>query len=497
MSIIVAVCCITKFTSYSTLHYFACSFFSVDTPFVAKTKKNIPPRYTNRRKNYDIREDVALLHLASLPVPLFFPVFLHFLLKRATLIKDSLTSHTHGTHKIGASEKERKKNQIFPHPKKIPEPPQHNIKHLHTAMSFRREQDIDYLVKRKDPSSTMKNILVTGGCGFIASNFINLFMRNNTDVNIFNVDKLDYCSNEKSVEADLQASGRYTFIRGDICNLDHMMYIFKTSEIDTVVHFAAESHVDNSFGNSLTFTRNNVQGTHTLLEVSRVYGKIQKFIHVSTDEVYGEVSQSQSENGFLNPTNPYAATKAAAEFIVKSYLISFGLPCIITRGNNVYGPYQYPEKLIPRFTMLLHNNRKLTIQGTGANTRTFIHAHDVARAFETIVKEGVIGEIYNIGSLEEHSVLTIAERIVKEFHGEEADVNDYVEYVKDRAFNDTRYDIKTDKLIALGWKEQIDFKTGLADTIKWYRKALSEGFWADIKMHIDSEKVAYPKSAKH
>lgn len=363
-------------------------------------------------------------------------------------------------------------------------------------MSFRRECDVDKLLKRKDPNSVMKNILVTGGCGFIASNFINIFMRNNTDVNIFNVDKMSYCSNEKSVEEDLRNSGRYTFIRGDICNLDHMMYVFKTCDIDTVVHFAAESHVDNSFGNSLTFTRNNVQGTHTLLEVSRVYGKIQKFIHVSTDEVYGEVTQSQSEHGFLNPTNPYAATKAAAEFIVKSYLISFGLPCIITRGNNVYGPYQYPEKVIPRFIMLLENKRKLTIQGTGANTRTFIHAHDVARAFETIVKEGIIGEIYNIGSLEEHSVLEIARRIVHEIHGKDADVNDYVEYVKDRAFNDTRYDIKTDKLIALGWKEQIDFNTGLADTVKWYRKALAEGFWSDIKMHIDSEKVEYPQQAK-
>ena len=360
---------------------------------------------------------------------------------------------------------------------------------------FRKERDADKLVKRRSEGRPLKNMLVTGGCGFIGSNFINRFIRENPEVHIHNLDKLDYCANVNSVEEDVRASGRYHFIRGDICNSDFVIYLLEKADIDTIVHFAAASHVDNSFGNSLSFTRNNVQGTHTLLECARVYNKVEKFIHVSTDEVYGEVTQSQSESGFLNPTNPYAATKAAAEFIVKSYLISFDLPVIITRGNNVYGKYQYPEKVIPRFTMLLHYNQKLTIQGTGQNTRTFIHANDVANAFSFIVKHGVVGEIYNIGSNEEHSVEAIASKIIRRVKGPDVNVSDYIEFVRDRAFNDTRYDIDTTKLKTLGWKEEVQFEEGLNETIDWYHKtALPQRFWEDIKMHIDHEIVDYPKT---
>lgn len=341
----------------------------------------------------------------------------------------------------------------------------------------------------------MKCVLVTGGCGFIASNFINHFARENPTVRIVNIDKLDYCSNLHSVEEDVRTSPRYRFVRGDICNSDLVYYLFKTEEVDTIVHFAAASHVDNSFGNSLSFSKNNVLGTHTLLECARVYGKIEKFIHVSTDEVYGEVTESQSEGGALNPTNPYAATKAAAEFIVKSYHISFGLPVIITRGNNVYGPYQYPEKVIPRFVMLLHQQRKLTIQGTGLNTRTFIHVKDVARAFSTILEKGVIGEIYNIGSKEEHSVIDIATRIIAQIKGPGAVVDDHVEYIRDRAFNDTRYDISSAKLLALGWRETIPFDEGLRATVEWYdRVALPTGFWVNLKTTIDTEDVDHPQA---
>ena len=275
---------------------------------------------------------------------------------------------------------------------------------------FRRENLVDDIRVRRDPARPLKNLMVTGGCGFIGSNFINYFSEHHPEVHIYNIDKLDYCANEKSVE--VKDPSMYTFVRGDICNTDLIMHVLTTYDIDTVLHYAAQSHVDNSFGNSLSFTRNNVYGTHNLLECARVYGKIEKFIHVSTDEVYGEVMESQAEQGMLNPTNPYSATKAAAEFIVKSYHISFGLPCIITRGNNVYGRYQYPEKVIPRFLMLLSENEKLTIQGDGSNTRTFIHALDVARAFTTIVEKGIIGEVYNIGSQEEHSVMTIARKLI-------------------------------------------------------------------------------------
>ena len=208
---------------------------------------------------------------------------------------------------------------------------------------FRRESCATVCEKRGSSDRPLRRLLVTGGCGFIGSNFINHFSRTYPDVHVYNLDKLDYCANEKSIE--VREGSNYTFIRGNICNTDLVMHIYQTYDIDTVIHFAAQSHVDNSFGNSMTFTQNNVLGTHNLLECARVYGKLGKFIHVSTDEVYGEVDRSQTENGVLNPTNPYAATKAAAEFIVKSYHISFGIPCIITRGNNVYGPYQYPAKV--------------------------------------------------------------------------------------------------------------------------------------------------------
>lgn len=361
-------------------------------------------------------------------------------------------------------------------------------------MSFRREEDAEKLVLRKNGDARpLKNLMVTGGCGFIGANFINHFVPKHTDVNVFNVDKLDYCANVKSVE--VRDAPNYTFIRGDICNTDLMMHIMTTHDIDTVVNFAACSHVDNSFGNSMTFTRNNVYGTHNLLECARVFGKIEKFIHVSTDEVYGEVTSSQHEDSMLNPTNPYAATKAAAEFIAKSYLLSFGLPVIITRGNNVYGKYQYPEKLIPRFSMLLTLGKKLTIQGSGKNTRTFIHANDVAKGFETVIMKGYIGEIYNIGSRDEHSVLEIASSIVNQICPGDK-VEEHLTTVKDRDFNDTRYDIDCSKLHNLGWKPEIDFKTGFVEVVQWYhREAIPNGFWEDIKMEISGSEIAHPSAS--
>jgi UDP-glucose 4,6-dehydratase len=241
----------------------------------------------------------------------------------------------------------------------------------------------------------------------------------------------------------------------------------------------------------MTFTKNNVLGTHNLLECARVYNKIEKFIHVSTDEVYGEVTDSQAEHATLNPTNPYAATKAAAEFIVKSYMLSFGLPCIITRGNNVYGRYQYPEKVIPRFIMLLTRGQNMTIQGTGKNTRTFIHALDVASAFATIVDKGIIGEIYNIGCRDEYSVKEIAARTVAIIHPG-ASVEDFITYVPDRDFNDLRYDIDSDKLKSLGWEQKVSFDEGLLDTVRWYQQALTHGFWPSVKMEISTGAIEFP-----
>ena len=357
---------------------------------------------------------------------------------------------------------------------------------------FRKECDKEVRKTRKDETKPLKNLLVTGGCGFIGANFVNHFTAKHPGVRIINLDVLDYCANPRSV-AESAARPNYIFVRGDIANTDLVMHILSEYDVDTVLNFAAQSHVDNSFGNSLCFTRTNVMGTHNLLECARVYGKIQKFIHVSTDEVYGEVESSQVENSMLNPTNPYAATKAAAEFIAKSYLISFGLPVLITRGNNVYGRFQYPEKVIPRFIMLLTEGKKLTIQGTGSNTRTFIHASDVAKGFEAVVEKGIIGEIYNIGCRDEHSVMEIARRVIVALKGKDAVIDNYITYVPDRDFNDLRYDIDSSKLAALGWKQEVEFEAGFQDTVDWYVQKLNEGFWPSLKKDISTSAVDFPK----
>jgi len=357
-------------------------------------------------------------------------------------------------------------------------------------MSFGRFREGGAPAKtRRNADRPLQNLLVTGGCGFIGSNFINHFAKMHPEINVYNVDKLDYCGNEMSVE--VRDAPNYKFIRGDICNTDLIMHVLRTYNIDTILNFAAQSHVDNSFGNSMTFTRSNVMGTHNLLECSRVYGKIEKFVHVSTDEVYGEVDASQGEEAVLNPTNPYAATKAAAEFIVKSYAMSFHLPCVITRGNNVYGPYQYPEKLIPRFTMLLFENEKMTIQGSGKNARTFIHVFDVARAFTLIVERGELGEIYNIGTRDEHSILDIATRLAG-LMKPGVPLGDLVTYIPDRDFNDQRYDINSVKLQQLGWTQQIPFEEGLQQTVEWYKKALENKFWPIVNKKINTAVVVYP-----
>lgn len=315
------------------------------------------------------------------------------------------------------------------------------------------------------------NLLVTGGCGFIGSNFINYYFDANKEVKIFNIDAMYYCANELNIDKKIRESDRYKLIIGNICSKDLIYHILKDYQITHIIHFAAQSHVQNSFEDSLQYTNDNILGTHTLLESCRRYGKISKFIHISTDEVYGESmlnddEEKKNEQSVLCPTNPYAATKAGAELIAKSYFFSFKMPIIITRGNNVYGPNQYPEKLIPRFIQLLKDNKKVTIQGDGTNVRAFLHAYDVATAIECILEKGIIGEIYNIGSDDhlEYSVLEIARKIIQLIKPDE-DVNEWIEYIKDRPFNDKRYYISNEKVKRLGWTIRTDFDEGLNEII--------------------------------
>jgi dTDP-glucose 4,6-dehydratase len=318
----------------------------------------------------------------------------------------------------------------------------------------------------------MISLLITGGCGFIGSNFINHIFNENK-YKIVNIDALYYCASESNILPHIRNHPNYKFIKGNICAEDLVRYAIENHEITHIIHFAAQSHVQNSFEDSIQFTKDNIVGTHTLLEICKRYGKIEKFIHVSTDEVYGESmlddkdTDKKTEHSVLCPTNPYAATKAGAELIAQSYHHSFHLPVIITRGNNVYGPNQYPEKLIPRFIEQLTQNKRVTIQGDGSCIRAFLHAKDTVRAFELILEKGVIGEIYNIGCSQgmEYSVLDVAKLLIKKMKKTEA-YEDWIEYIEDRPFNDTRYYISNQKLMDLGWCIETEFEKGIDELLK-------------------------------
>ena len=310
------------------------------------------------------------------------------------------------------------------------------------------------------------NLLVTGGCGFIGSNFIN-YINPKLINKLVNLDAMYYCANENNVHEEIRDSLKYHFIKGNLCSADLVHYILKEHCITHVIHFAAQSHVQNSFDDSLQYTQDNIIGTHTLLECCRKYGYVKKIIHVSTDEVYGESlnDEQKHEQSVLIPTNPYAATKAGAELIAMSYIKSYNLPIVITRGNNVYGPNQYPEKLIPRFIEQLQNNEQVTIQGDGSARRSFLHVLDTCAAFELILEKGVTGEIYNIGTHEEYTVMDIARILVKLMKGTDS-FQSYVRFIEDRPFNDSRYFISNQKLIDLGWTIKVPFLEGIKSLIE-------------------------------
>ena len=314
-------------------------------------------------------------------------------------------------------------------------------------------------------------LLVTGCCGFIGSNFVNYYFEQNQEVEIVNLDAMYYCASANNIYEVVQNSDRYHVVKGNLCSFDLISNILEIYKIDTVIHFAAQSHVQNSFNNALQYTHDNVVGTHTLLEACRKYGKISKFIHISTDEVYGESMLSENEEkkhegSVLCPTNPYAATKAAAELIAKSYYHSFNMPIIITRGNNVYGPNQYPEKLIPKFIEQLLNNQPVTIQGDGSNVRAFLHVNDVCSALKLVLEKGNVGEIYNIGSDDNHeyTVSQIAHMLIEKITNT-TEYNKWITYIEDRPFNDKRYYISNQKVKDLGWTIDKDFNKGLDELI--------------------------------
>jgi len=335
-----------------------------------------------------------------------------------------------------------------------------------------------------------QNIMVTGGTGFIASHVVIRLVQKYPQYKVVCLDKMDYCSSLRNLD-EVKDAPNFKFIKGNILSADLIKYVLETEKIDTIIHAAAQTHVDNSFGNSFAFTENNVLGTHVLLESAKSVG-IKRFIHVSTDEVYGSSYQDEPrrrEGDSLEPTNPYAATKAAAEAIARSYWYSFKMPVIVTRGNNVFGPHQYPEKIIPKFVRRLVSKQPCCIHGDGSNSRHFIYVGDVAAAFDTLLHKGVDGEVYNIGCEDEYTNLEVAEKIVKIVMPECKDPKEQITFVADRPFNDVRYYINSDKLMALGWKPEVSFEDGLQKTVQWFEKVSAD--WWDIG--TDSALAAHPQ----
>jgi dTDP-glucose 4,6-dehydratase len=278
------------------------------------------------------------------------------------------------------------------------------------------------------------------------------------------LDKMTYAADINNIAPIIEA-GRVQLVVGDVCDFDLCRKL--AGGCDLVVHAAAESHVDRSFHSSILFTRANALGTHTVMEACRET-QVPRIIHVSTDEVYGEVPLGDcDEAGTLNPTNPYSASKAAAEMIVNGYRHSFKLPVIVVRANNVYGIRQFPEKLIPRCIMSLIDGQKIPLHGDGNNVRHYLSAPDFAAALVLLANKGVINETYNIGSIDEYANHEVARMICEQFN---VSFEDSVEFVRDRPFNDSRYSISWDKITALGWKPSHRLPNDIPIVVDWYRK---------------------------
>jgi dTDP-glucose 4,6-dehydratase len=314
-------------------------------------------------------------------------------------------------------------------------------------------------------------LLVTGGAGFIGSNFIHYFLEKYPDREIINFDKLTYAGNLANLEA-IQNSKNYSFIKGDILNKELLDYVVKTFEIDVIVNFAAESHVDKSISNSYEFVKTNILGTQTLLDVAKNHQI--RFIQISTDEVYGSLGPTDyfTEHTPLSPNSPYSASKASADFLVRSYHETFGLNVNITRCSNNYGPFQFPEKLIPLMIINAMNGKPLPIYGNGKNIRDWLHVKDHCSAIDLVIHQGKSGEVYNIGGNNERTNIEIVEHIIETLGVSKK----LMTFVTDRQGHDYRYAIDSSKIQnELGWKPNYLFENGIAETISWYQK--NQNWW--------------------
>ncbi len=319
----------------------------------------------------------------------------------------------------------------------------------------------------------MQKIIVTGGCGFIGSNFIRLMLKTYPELSIINIDKLTYAGNLENL-ADLKHEPRYIFQKGDICNRDFVDEVLASGDIDALLNFAAESHVDRSILDSGPFVTTNIVGTQTLLDASRKAG-IQKYVQVSTDEVYGSLGSEGffTEETPLAPNSPYSASKASADMLVRAYVHTFNFPAVITRCSNNYGPYQFPEKLIPLFISNAMRDQSLPVYGTGKNVRDWIHVLDHCRGIDAALRQGNLGGVYNFGGRTEMTNIGLTKMLLKLLGKPDT----LIHYVTDRPGHDLRYAIDCRKAEEeLNWQPLVTFETGLQDTINWY---LSHAEWVN------------------
>ncbi len=315
----------------------------------------------------------------------------------------------------------------------------------------------------------MKNVLVTGAAGFIGSNFVEFFTQKHPDYNVIVLDKLTYAGNMENLK---NVKDKITFVKGDICDFELVLEVFEKYNIDAVVHFAAESHVDNSIKTPFVFTKTNVLGTHTLLEAAkRTWGEgsKNKFVHVSTDEVYGALGEEGffTEKSPIKPSSPYSASKASSDLIAFAYHETYKMNVNVTNCSNNYGAYQHNEKLIPHMIMLAMQDKKLPVYGTGKNVRDWLYVEDHCEAIDLVLHNAKAGERYNIGGHNERRNIDIVKLILKELGKSE----DLIEYVEDRKGHDFRYAIDPSKIKEdLGWAPKTTFEEGIVKTINWYKE---------------------------
>lgn len=323
----------------------------------------------------------------------------------------------------------------------------------------------------------MKNIFITGGAGFIGSNFVKFILRK-YDYKVINYDKLTYAGNLENL-TDIEKHPNYKFVKGDICDKDFAEKIIKENNVDTIVNFAAESHVDRSILGAKEFIVTNVLGTQTLLDIAKNLG-IEKYLQVSTDEVYGSLPEDKKELKFTENTpittnSPYSASKAAADLLCNAYYHTHKLPVLVTRCSNNYGPYQFPEKLIPLMIAKALDGEKLPVYGDGKNVRDWLYVEDHCSAICEVLHKGKIGDVYNIGGNNEWYNIDIVKIILKLLNKSE----DQISYVKDRPGHDRRYAIDSTKIQnELGWKPAFQFESGIEATIKWYVE--NENWWRKV-----------------